>query len=123
MSTTVKPASSDHLTVQKKMVIVDRWSLKQGSLNSGRFFEALLNSGERRGTHAYDLRNDRSRQPSASGGLVWWFSRKLALWCLFKREHWVKATIFLAFGRLRQGKIQPLVQKIQVAGRVTQVVA
>ena len=80
---TVKPALSDHPTVQEKVVVVDRWSLKQGSLNSGRFFEALLNGGERRGTHAYDQRNDKSRQPGASGGLVWWFSRKLALWWLF----------------------------------------
>ena len=76
------------------MVVKDRWSLKQGSLNSGRFFEALLNSDERRGTHAYDLRNNKSRRPGASGGLMWWFSRKLAQrWLL--RECGVKATIFL----------------------------
>ena len=80
---TVKPALSDHPTVQEKVVVIDRWSLKQGTLNSGRFFEALLNGGERRGTHAYDQRNDKSRRPGASGGLVWWFSRKLALWWLF----------------------------------------
>ena len=102
--TKVKPALSDHPTVQEKVVVIDRWSRKQGSLNSGRFFEALLNSDERRGTHVYDLRNDKSRQPGASGGLVWWFSCKLALWWLFKERMWVKATIFLAFGRLRQGK-------------------
>ena len=90
--------------MQEKVVVIDRWSRKQGSLNSGRFFEALLNSGERRGTHVYDLRNDKSRRPGASGGLVWWFSCKLALWWLSKERMWVKATIFLAFGRLRQGK-------------------
>ena len=69
-----------HPTVQEKVVVIDRWSLKQGSLNSGRF---LLNGGKRRGTHAYDQRNDKSRRPGASGGLVWWFSRKLALGWLF----------------------------------------
>ena len=36
-SNTVKPALSDHPTVQEKVVVIDRWSLKQGSLNSGRF--------------------------------------------------------------------------------------
>ena len=81
--TTVKPALSDHPTVQEKVVVIDRWSLKQGTMNSGRFFEALLNGGERRGTHVYDQRNGKSRRPGASGGLVWWFSRKLALWWLF----------------------------------------
>ena len=58
---TVKPALSDHPTVQEKVVVIDRWSLKQGSLKSGRFFEALLNSGERRSTHAYDRGYDKSR--------------------------------------------------------------
>ena len=80
---TVKPALSDHPTVQEKVVVIDRWSLKQGSLNSGWFLEALLNGGERRGTYAYDQHNDESRRPGASGGFVWWFSRKLALWSLF----------------------------------------
>ena len=32
---TVKPALSDHPTVQEKVVVIDRWSLKQGSLKSG----------------------------------------------------------------------------------------
>ena len=80
---TVKPALSDHPTVQEKVVVIDRWSLKQGSLNSGRFFEALLNGGERLCTHAYDQRDDKSRRPGANGGLVWWFPRKLTLWWLF----------------------------------------
>ena len=42
---TVKPALSDHPTVQEKVVVIDRWSLKQGSLNSGQFFEALSQWG------------------------------------------------------------------------------
>ena len=60
---TVKPALSlsDHPMVQEKAAVIDRWSLNQGSVDSGRFFEGLLNSGERRGTHAYDLRNNKSR--------------------------------------------------------------
>ena len=101
---TVKPALSDHPMVQEKVVVIDRWSLKQGSLNSGRFFEALLSGGERRGTHAYDQRNDKSRHPGASGGLVWGSLANLCCGGCFKRECWVKARIFLAFGRLRQGK-------------------
>ena len=48
---TLKPALSDHPTVQEKVVVVDRWSLKQGSVDSGQFFEALLSSSERCGTH------------------------------------------------------------------------
>ena len=57
-STTVKPVLSDHPTVQGKMVVIDRWSLKQGFPETDRFFEALLNSCERCGTHTFDLRND-----------------------------------------------------------------
>ena len=41
----VKTALSHHPTVQEKVVVIDRGSLKQGSLNmlnSGRYFEALL---------------------------------------------------------------------------------
>ena len=57
--------------------------LSRPTLKSGRFSEVLFNIGELRGTHAYDLRNDKSHRPGASGGLVWWFSRKLALWRLF----------------------------------------
>ena len=113
---TVKPALSDHPTVQEKVVVIDRWSLKQGSLNSGRFSEVLFNIGELRGTHAYDLRNDKSHRPGASGGLVWWFSRKLALWRLFLKRMWGQSSD-------KTGKIRPLVQKIRVAGRVRQVVA
>ena len=100
-----------------------RCPFKQGSLNSGRFFEALLNSGERRGTHAYDLLNDKSRRPGASGGLVWWFSRKLALWWLFLKRMWGQSNDFSCFWSLKTGKIRLLVQKIRVAGRVRQVVA
>ena len=80
---TVKPVLSDHPTVQGKMVVIDRWSLKQGFPETDRFFEALLNSCERCGAHALDLRNDNSRQSGPSGGLMQWFSRKLALWWLF----------------------------------------
>ena len=120
---TVKPALSDHPTVQEKVVVIDRWSLKQGSLNSGRFFKALLNSGERLGTHAYDLRNDKSRRPGVSGDLVWWFSRKLALWWLFLKRMWGQSNDFSCFWSLKTGKIRLLVQKIRVAGRVRQVVA
>ena len=57
---TVKPVFSDHPTVQGKVVVVDRWSLKQGFPETDRFFEALLNSYEHCGTHAFDLRNDTS---------------------------------------------------------------
>ena len=67
---TVKPVLSDHPTVQGKMVVVDRWSLKQGFPQTDRFFEALLNSYERCGTRAFDLRNDNSRLSGASGGLM-----------------------------------------------------
>ena len=77
---TVKPVLSDHPTVQGKMVVIDRWSLKQGFPETDRFFEALLNSCEHCGTHTFDLRNDNSRQSGATGGLMRWFSRKLALW-------------------------------------------
>ena len=52
-----------------KVVVVDRWSLKQGFPETDRFFEALLNSCERFGTHAFDLRIDNSRQSGASGFL------------------------------------------------------
>ena len=97
--------------------------LKQGSLNSGRFSEVLFNIGELRGTHAYDLRNDKSHRPGASGGLVWWFSRKLALWRLFLKRMWGQSNDFSCFGSLKTGKIRPLVQKIRVARRVRQVVA
>ena len=41
------------------MVVIDKWSLKQGFPESDRFFEALLNSYERCGTDAFDLRNDK----------------------------------------------------------------
>ena len=82
---TVKPVLSDHPTVQGKMVAIDRWSLKQGFPETDRFFEALLNSCEHCGTHTFDLRNDNSRQSGASGGLMRWFSRKLALWWLFRQ--------------------------------------
>ena len=67
---TVKPVLSDHPTVQGKVVVIDRWSLKQGFPETDRFFKALLNS-----------------------------------WSL------------------KTGKIRSLVQKMQVAGRVRQVVA
>ena len=80
---TVKPVLSDHPTVQGKMVVIDRWSLKQGFPQTDRFFEALLNSSEDCGTHEFDLRDDNSRQCGASVGLMRWFSRKLALWWLF----------------------------------------
>ena len=69
-TTTVKPVLSDHRTVQGKVVVVDRWSLKQGFPETDRFFEALLNSYERCGTHAFDLHCDNSRQSGASGGLI-----------------------------------------------------
>ena len=80
---TVKPVLSDHPTVQGKMVAIDGWSLKQGFPETDQFFEALLNSCKRCGTHTFDLRNDNSSQSGASGGLMRWFSRKLALWWLF----------------------------------------
>ena len=52
------------------MVVIDRWSLKLGFPETDRFLEALLNSWERCGTHAFDLHNDNSRQFGASGGLM-----------------------------------------------------
>ena len=74
-SYTVKPVLSDHPTVHGKMVVIDRWSLKQGLPETDRFCEALLNSCERCGTHTFDLRStckpyDSSRQSGASGGLI-----------------------------------------------------
>ena len=64
-----------------------------GARKSGRYrqvvprnrliFPALLNKCKCCGTHAFDLRNDNSRPSGASGGLMRWFSRKLALWWLF----------------------------------------
>ena len=54
----------------RKMVVIDTY----------RFFEALLNSCERCGTHTFDLRNDKSRQSGASGGLMRWFFCKFAVW-------------------------------------------
>ena len=60
-SFTVKPVLSDHPTVQGKMVVIDRWSLKQGFPDTDRFFKALLNSCERCGTHTFDLRTS-----------IWW---------------------------------------------------
>ena len=78
----LKPVLSDHPTVQGKNVVIGRWSLKQGFPETDRFFEALLNSCERCGTYAFNLHNDNLRQSGASGGLMWWFSRKLALWWL-----------------------------------------
>ena len=51
-TSTEKPVLSDHPTVQGKMVVIDRWSLKQGFAQTGRFFEALLNSSERCGAMA-----------------------------------------------------------------------
>ena len=92
-----KPALSDHPTVQEKVAVIDRWFLKQGSLNSGWFFEALLNSNGRHGTHAYDQRNNKSRRLGASGGLVWWFSRKRALWWL---RMWGQSKDFSCFWSL-----------------------
>ena len=67
---TVKPVLCDHPTVQGKMVVIDRWSLKQGFPETGSFLEALLNSCEHCGTHAFDLCNDNSRQSGASGSLM-----------------------------------------------------
>ena len=67
---TVKPVLNDHPTVQGKVVVIDGWSLKQGFPETDRLFEALLNSYERYGTHAFDLRNDNRRQSGASGRLM-----------------------------------------------------
>ena len=92
---TVKPALSDHPTVQEKVVVIDRWSLKQGSLNSGQFFEALLNIGERRGTHAYDLRNDKSRRPGTPVPREVVFSQTCAVVVVFKENLGSKQRFFL----------------------------
>ena len=37
--------------MQGKVVVIDRWSLKQGFHETDRYFEALLNSSEGCGTH------------------------------------------------------------------------
>ena len=66
---TVKPVLSDHPMVQGKVVVMDRSSLK-GFPETDQFFEALLNSYECCGTHAFDIRNDNSLQSGASGGLM-----------------------------------------------------
>ena len=92
---TVKPVLSDHPTVQGKMVVIDRWSLKQGFPETDRFFEALLNSCERCGMHTFDLRTDNSRQSGASGG----FPANLRCGDCFDSKYGDEATLFLAFGR------------------------
>ena len=99
LACTVKPVLSDHPTVQGKMVVIDRWSLKQGFPETDSFLEALLNSCERCGTHAFDLRNDNSRQSGASGGLMRWFLANLRCGGCFDSKYGDKATLFLAFGR------------------------
>ena len=96
---TVKPVLSDHPTVQGKMVVIDRWFLKQGFPQTDRFFEALLNSCERCGVHEFDLRNGNSRQSGASGGLCSGFLANLRCGGCFDSKYGDKATPFLAFGR------------------------
>ena len=92
--------------------------------HSGRFFEALLNSGKRRGTHAYELRNDKSRRPGACKRWprVVVLSQTCAVVVVFEENVGSKQR-FSCFWSLNTGKIRPLVQKIRVVGRVRQVVA
>ena len=120
---TVKPALSDHPTVQEKVVVIDRWSLKQGSWIQADFWKlcwTVANVVERTRTIYVTISHGR---PGASGGLVWWFSRKLALWWLFLKRMWGQSNEFSSFWSLKTGKIRPLVQKLRVVGRVRQVVA
>ena len=120
---TVKPALSDHPTVQEKVVVIDRWSLKQGSLNSGRFSKlcwTVANVVERMRTiNATISHVDRVQAVASCGGSL----ANLRCGGYFKRECGVKARPFSCFWSLKTGKILPLVQKIRVAGRVAQVVA
>ena len=81
--------------VQGKVVVIDRWSLKQGFPETDRFFEALLNSYEHCGTHAFVLRNDNSRQSGASDS----FLANLRCGGCFNSKYGDKAMLFLAFGR------------------------
>ena len=85
--------------VQRKMVVIDRWSLKQGFPETDSFLEALLNSCKRCDAHAFDQRNDNSRQSGASGGLMRRFLANLRCGGCFDSKYGDKATLFLAFGR------------------------
>ena len=97
---TVKPALSNHPTVQEKVVVIDRWSLKQGSLNSGRFSKlcwTVANVVVRMRTiNATISHVDRVQAvaPASCGGSL----ANLRCGGCFKRECGVKARIFLAFG-------------------------
>ena len=68
-------------------------------------FEALLNSYERCGTHAFDLRNGSSRQSGASGGLMR-YSRTCPC------DHLTKATTW----KLRTHNFSPFNSRIQMYG-------
>ena len=70
IDSTVKPVLSDHPTVQGKMVVWTGGLLNKVSPETDRFFEALLNSCERCGANALDLRNDNSRRSDPTGGLM-----------------------------------------------------
>ena len=93
---TVKPALSDHPTVQEKVVVIDRWSLKQGSLNSGRFSKlswTVANVVVRMRTiNATISHVDRVQAATPFGGAL----ANLRCGGCFKRECGVKARIFLA---------------------------
>ena len=63
------------------------------------FSEALLNSGECCGTHAYSIRNDKPLRSCASGGITRFSLANLHNGGCFDRKCGVRATIFLAFCR------------------------
>ena len=101
---TVKPALSDHPTVQEKVVVIDRWSLKQGSWIQADFSKlcwTVANVVERTRTIYVTISHvDLVQAVASCGGSL----ANLRCGGCFWRECGVKATIFLAFGRLRQGK-------------------
>ena len=82
--------------MQGKVVVVDRWSLKQGFPETDRFFEGLLNSCERCGTHAFDLRNDVNLVQAVASCDS--FLANLRCGGCFDSKYGDKATPFLAFG-------------------------
>ena len=81
------------------MVVIDRWSLKQGFPEIDRFFEALLNSYERCGTHAliYAMTIDVNLVQAAASCDS--FLANLSCGGCFDSKYGDKATPFLAFGR------------------------
>ena len=71
----------------------------------------------------YGPQSDKLRRSGASGGLTRWFSLASLHFIGYFDRMWGQINIFSCFWWLKTGKLPPLVRKILVAGRVTQVVA